>query len=648
MTMNVYRRLFCYMFLVLLLTASCISPEAKIRKRTIAGIKVNSVMISQVKLLSGPFYNARELDMQWLLALEPDRLLNRFRVNAGLEPLGELYGGWESEQVSGHTLGHYLTACSYMYASTGDERFKKRVDYIVDQLFICQKARGTGYVGAIPGEDGIFKQISQGEIQASGFELNGLWVPWYTVHKGLTGLIDAYVYADNRKAKYIALKFGDWAVETLSDLPDDQFQEMLNCEHGGMNEALANLYVISGRKRYWFLSFKFNHKAVLDPLAEGIDCLNGLHANTQIPKVIGCARQYEITGSEKEKSTALFFWDRIVNHHSYVIGGNSDQEHLGPPDTLSDRLSNHTAETCNTYNMIKLSKYLFKWSPKVQYADYIERALYNHILASQNPETGMVCYYMPLISGSFKTYSTPESSFWCCVGTGMENPARYTENIWYQGNSGLYLNLFIPSQLETNKGKTIIRIETDYPESGKIKLIFSGKSLRKSLYIRYPGWAGKGLSIKINNETVNYEGEPGSFIKLDNKWDDGTVVEINIPMSVRIESMPDNPNKLAFLYGPAVLSGDLENDINYTEYDIPVLVGERDALIMGTEPVSGSPLTFRIKGVSRPDDIILTPFYRMHNSKYMVYFDLFSLPEWRKKSADYIRYQKEKTDRTIQ
>ncbi len=359
----------------------------------------------------------------------------------------EVYGGWEKLGVSGHSLGHYLSACSMMYASSGDKRYKEKVDYIIDELAICQQARKTGYVGAIPGEDSLWDQVAAGDIR-SGALLNGSWVPWYTLHKMLAGLVDAYQYTNNKKALDIATKFCDWIDVKFKNLTEKQFQAMLDCEQGGMNEALANMYALTGNKKYLELSYKFDHKKILDPLADGEDILPGKHANTQIPKVIGAIRQYELTGNEKEEKTADFFWQTVVDHHSYVIGGNSNFEHFDEPDKLSDNLSDNTTETCNSYNMLKLTRHLFALNADAHYMDYYERTLYNHILASINPETGMTCYYVPLASDGMKTYATPTESFWCCTGTGMENHVKYGNTIYAKGNDGsLYVNLFIPSTL---------------------------------------------------------------------------------------------------------------------------------------------------------------------------------------------------------
>ncbi|MDD4592246.1 MAG: glycoside hydrolase family 127 protein, partial [Parabacteroides sp.] len=337
--------------------------------------------LSNLRLLDGsPFKHAMDKNGEWLLALEPDRLLHRFYLNAGFEPKGEIYGGWETLGVSGHTLGHYLSACSMMYASSGDKRFKERVDYIVKELARCQDARKTGYVGGIPDEDKLWEDVSKGNITYDGFNLNGHWVPWYTQHKVWAGLIDAYLYAGSEQAKEVVTRLSDWTVHMFSGLSDEKFQDMLTSEFGGMNESLAEVYAITGNKAYLQLAERFYHKAIFDPLKEGRDELEGKHANTQIPKIIGVSRLYELTAKDDYHRIATFFWDRMVNHHTYLNGGNSNHEHLGPPDQLNDRLSAHTSETCNTYNMLKLTKHLFSWDAQAAYFDFYERALYNHIL----------------------------------------------------------------------------------------------------------------------------------------------------------------------------------------------------------------------------------------------------------------------------
>jgi DUF1680 family protein len=408
-----------------------------VKVKPVIPVKAYGFNLRDVQLLEGsPFKNAMEKDAGYLLSLSPDRLLHRFHQNAGLPVKAPVYGGWESDGLSGHTLGHYLSACAMMYASTGNKVFKERVDYVVSELERCQQARKTGYIGAIPKEDSIFGKVARGDIKTGGFDLNGGWSPWYTVHKVMAGLADAYLYAASSKALQLLKGMANWTANTINPLNPAQLQKMLRCEYGGMNDLLANLYAFTGEKKYLDLSYKFYDDFVMEPLSKKIDPMPGKHSNTNVPKAIGSARQYELTGSESDKTIASFFWERMTNHHSYVIGGNSNYEYCGEPDKLNDRLSDNTNETCNTYNMLKLTRHLFSWQPASQLGDYYERALYNHILASQNPETGMMCYFVPLRMGTQKTFSDSINTFTCCVGSGMENHAKYQEGIYYEGDDG--------------------------------------------------------------------------------------------------------------------------------------------------------------------------------------------------------------------
>ena len=354
---------------------------------------------------NSPFYNAREKNLRYLLLLEPDRLLHRFHVNAHLPAKDSVYKGWESEGLSGHTLGHYLSAASMMFASTKNDTLKKNISYIIIELSRCQKARGTGYIGAIPNEDTIFAKVKRGDIKTSGFDLNGGWSPWYTVHKLIAGLLDVYELTGNSTALDLSKGIGDWTYNTINHLPDSSLQKMLKCEYGGMNDVLAKLYAFTGNRKYLDLSYKFYDNFVMEPLSKGIDPLPGKHSNTNVPKAIGSALQYELTGNRRDSTIASFFWETMTHKHSYVIGGNSNYEYCGDEGKLNDRLSDNTCETCNTYNMLKLTRHLNSWQPNAAYMDFYERALYNHILASQNPETGMMCYFVPLRMGTKKQFS---------------------------------------------------------------------------------------------------------------------------------------------------------------------------------------------------------------------------------------------------
>jgi len=629
--------------------ASSVSPEydpAKVRVLPRADMRLLPFSLRQVRLMDGPFKDAMDRDVHYLLSLEPDRLLHRFRLYAGLEPKAPIYGGWETGGVSGHTLGHYLSACSMGYAATGDGRLRERVEYIVGELALCQSKHPDGYVGAIPEADRIFREVSEGIIHSQGFDLNGGWVPWYTLHKLFAGLIDSYLYCDNREALSIAKTLGDWAIRTTFSLTNDQWQTMLACEHGGMNEAMANLYAITGQRKYLDLARKFHHKRVLGPLELREDRLAGLHGNTQIPKVIGNAREYELTGEQGYRTIASFFWDRVVNHHSYVIGGHSLGEHFGQPDKLNDRLGTTTAETCNTYNMLKLTKHLICLDPRPERADFYERALYNQILASQDPDSGMMCYYVPLQPGYFKPYSTPFDSFWCCVGTGIENHVRYGESIYFQDAEGLYVNLFIASKLSWPERGVRVTQETRFPDEGATRLTLScDQPVEFALRIRCPGWVKGSMTVAINQQNEDNGLKPivrGGYVTLRREWRDGDHVDVRIPMNLRTEPMPDNPNRVALLYGPIVLAGDLgPEDLGVgpegepAEPRVPVFVTEGKALEDRVVPVSGEPLTFRTDGIGKPEDVTLIPFYRMHHRRYSVYWDLFSADEWARREAEY-------------
>ncbi len=598
--------------------------------------------LQQVRLLDGPFYDAMLRDENYLLSLEPDRLLSGFRKEAGLQPKGEVYGGWESQGLAGHTLGHYLSACSLMYASTGDRRFLERVNYIVHELAECQRANGNGYVEAIPNGKKIFEQIAGGQIQSHDFDLNGAWVPWYNLHKEFAGLIDACQLCTNAEALEVVTNLANWADATTKNLTEDQWQKMLVCEQGGMNEALANLYAITGNTNYLALAEKFYHRAVMEPLARGQDRLNGLHSNMQIPKVIGAARIYELTGDEHYADIAKFFWNDVALHRSFVIGGHGDREHFFPTNDFAKHLSAETAETCCTYNMLKLTRHIFEWSPNATEMDFYERALYNDILASQDPDTGMFVYLMSLKPGHFKTYSTPDNSFWCCVGTGMENHAKYGDTIYFHGDDSLYVNLFIASELTWPEKNLAVRQETKFPESDVTQLNFKCKKpTQLALKIRWPEWAEK-ISVKVNGKKQAISGAAGSYVTIDREWRDGDRVQIQLPMKLYTEPLPGTTNIVALLYGPIVLAGELGTNgmpnpyakdqrdfVKVPDPKVPVFVATQDSLLKHVKP-AGEPLVFRTKNLGKPDDVTLIPLYELHQQRYSVYWNLVSEEDWKK------------------
>jgi uncharacterized protein len=596
-----------------------------------------------VRLLDGPFKRAMDRDAAYLLSLEPDRLLSGFREEAGLTPKAGKYGGWEAQGVAGHTLGHYLSACSRMYQDTGDKRFLDRVNYVVAELARCQQANGDGYVAAIPNGKKIFGEIARGEIRSQDFDLNGGWVPWYTLHKEFAGLIDAGRFCDSTAALAVATNLANWAQATTKNLTAAQWQKMLVCEQGGMNESLAELYALTGNTNYLVLAEKFYHQAVMDPLARGDDILDGLHSNMQIPKTIGAARLYELTGQQRYEDIAKFFWNRVALHRSYAIGGNGDAEHFFPTNDFARHVDAATCETCCTYNMLKLSRHLFEWSPDAGIMDFYERALYNDILASQDPETGMFVYLMSLEPGGFKTYSTPHDSFWCCVGSGMENHARYADAIYLHNDHSLYVNLFIPSQLTWPEKGLVLRQDTKFPESDSTRLTFQcALPVKLALAIRWPSWAQPPLTVSVNGRKQKVSGQPGSYFTLDREWHDGDQVEVRLPMNLRMEPLPGATNLVAVLYGPIVLAGELGTNgmppsvyakdqtqfLHWPAPSAPVLVSAPGSLCQHIV-ATGRPLTFRTRGVGRPEDVTLVPLYQIHAQRYSVYWNVLTEPEWK-------------------
>lgn len=597
----------------------------------VVSAKVKYFDLQDVRLLDSPFKNAMELNAAWMLDMDMDRLLSNFLTNADLKPKAEPYGSWEAMGIAGHTLGHYLTAVSQQYAATGDVRFKERVDYIVSVLDTCQNNFVNGFIGGMPGGEKVFKELEKGIIRSKGFDLNGIWVPWYNEHKTMMGLSDAYLLTGNQTAKKVLVSLSDYLASVIACLNDTQMQEMMNCEFGGMNEAFAQVYALTGDKKYLDASYAFYHKRLMDKLAEGVDILPGLHSNTQIPKIIGSARQYELTGNQRDEKIAEFFWNTMVHSHSYANGGNSSGEYLSTANKLSDRLTHSTCETCNTYNMLKLSQHLYEWSNDPRYLDYYEKALYNHILASQHPKTGMTCYFVPLAMGTQKDFCDKYNSFSCCMGSGFENHSKYGRAIYSHSadNDALYIDLYIPSVLTWKEKGMKLKMETAYPENGQVSIkITEGTAQKLALNLRYPSWAISGVTVKVNGAKQSVSAKPGSFITLDRKWKAGDKIELNIPMDLWTQAMPDQADRRAILYGPTLLAGALGTKHIETG-DVPVFVSADKEVTKYIEPVKNQPLTFQTKSLGVPGDVTLIPFYNTYDQYYTVYWDVFSPEEWK-------------------
>ena len=611
--------------------------------------------LKDVRLLNSPFKSSMETDVKYLLELKPDRFLAHFRTYAGLEAKDSVYGGWESSGLAGHSLGHYMSACAMAYAATGNEDFHKRVNYIVSELELCQQKRGTGYIGAIPNEDSIFGEAAKGNIKTGGFDLNGGWSPWYTVHKIMAGLLDVYIYCHNKEALQVEKGMADWTGDIIKNLDEAQMQKMLICEYGGMNEVLANTYAITGNKKYLDLAYRFYDNKVLDPLANQIDDLAGKHSNTQIPKILGVARIYELTGDNHMDKIENFFWNAVTGHHSYAPGGNGNYEYFGLADKLNDQLTDNTMETCPTYNMLKLTNHLFSLQPSAHLMDYYEKALYNHILATEDHETGMTgnqnvadrnVYFTPLRSGSKKHYQSPFDDFTCCVGTGMENPMKYGESIYFHGMDGsLYVNLFIPSELNwKEKGITVLQ-ETLLPEDDKVDLTITAKKPQKfSVHIRKPYWAFKGVQVKVNGKLQQVATGSEGYITLNRVWKDKDQIELIMPMDIHTEAMPDNADRMAVFYGPVLLAGELGNKEPDPITGVPVFVTTNTNASQWFKKDNGSSLVFHSVNVGMQDNVKMIPFNETGKEYYSVYWDVFTPQQWKVRQKEYEEEKKHQQD----
>lgn len=597
--------------------------------------------LTAVRLTGGPLKRAQDLNVEYLLKLEPDRMMSYFYQRAGLKPKAEGYGGWDGDgkNLTGHIAGHYLSAVSFMYAATGDARFKERADYIVREMKIVQDKHGDGYLGALANGKERFNEVAKGDIRSSNFDLNGLWSPWYTLHKIYAGLRDAYRFTGNKTALELEIKFAAWAEGILTKLDEAQTQKMLGTEFGGMNEILADLYADTGDKRWLNLSHHFDHHAVVDPLKNHTDKLEGLHGNTQVPKLLGVLARYIYTGDKGDGIAANFFWDAVVNHHSFATGGHGKDEYFGPPDKLNERIDGRTAESCNVYNMQKMTKLLFTIQPDVKYAEFEERALFNHVLASIDPEDGRVCYMVNVGRGVQREYQNMTRDFTCCVGSGMENHALHADGIYYETGDKLWVNLYAPSTANWKAKGVDFAMETNFPEGESATLKITTAAPKSfTLALRRPSWAGEGFSVKVNGKPVDKLSNPASYVEIKRSWKKGDTVTIALPKTLRTEPLPDNPNRVALMWGPLVLAGDLgpERRNGQTE-STPVFVAAQMPLTEWLKPVSDKPGNFRAvgrNGNGEKIDVDFAPFYRLHRRTYSLYWDLLTPQQWDVRAAE--------------
>lgn len=601
--------------------------------------------LSEVKLTDSYFLQAMERHKEYVLSLEVDRLIPHVRRTVGLEGKGENYGGWEKN--GGCTYGHYMSSCAMFYVSTGDERFLQRLNYILSELKLCQENTEDGwFVSGKHAREG-YADLLAGKLvlnqpdetkQPWNFNKNGN--SWYCIHKVLAGLRDAYVYASCDMAKEIMLPLADYIANIALTANHDLFQGMLAVEAGGMNEVFTDIYAITGEEKYLETARRFNHITVIYPIANGEDVLFGRHANDQIPKFVGVVKEYEYTGEELYKKAGENFWKIVTENHTLAIGGNSCYERFGLPGDEVKRLDYSSAETCNTYNMLKLSRQMFMLTGDLKYLNYYEHALYNHILASQDPDLpGCVTYYTSLLPGSFKQYSTPYESFWCCVGTGMENHAKYAESVYFLSEDNLLVNLFIPSELDAEKIGVRLMLDTKFPDSDSIRIsLKEWNCFNGALSFRIPQWLQTVPQLYVNGFRQTIQIQDGYLQLKKGLLKEGDVVLLVLPRSLHIRYAKGEPHYGTLMHGPLVLAAGFGNEgmpadrvsdnrqckdaIPYS--DIPMLVGNLDDLKSWIVKKKDAPNTFMVKNTGGQQNVCLVPYFKMHHQYHTVYWKIYS------------------------
>ena len=584
--------------------------------------------MTQVRVLGGDYKEAQEWNRGYMNRLPADRLVHNFRVNAGLPSSATPFGGWEEPkgELRGHFTGHYLSACGLMYASTGDEDIKAKGDSMVADLAKCQEKLGGGYLSAFPLE--FWDRLDARQK---------VWAPFYTIHKIMAGMFDMYQHCGNQQALHVLEGMAGWADNWTASKTEEHMQEILNTEYGGMNEVLYNLSAATGDNHWAAVGDRFTKKRFFNPLALRRDELRGLHVNTHIPQVIGAARRYEISSDMRFHDVADFFWYEVTSARAYVTGGTSNNEGwLVAPRHLAAELkrASSTAECCCAYNMLKLTRHLYGWTANPRYFDYYERTLLNHRIGTIHPQTGATQYYLSLTPGTWKTFNTEDHSFWCCTGTGVEEYSKLNDSIYWRDKDGLYVNLFIPSELNWAEKGFRLKQVTKFPEEPSTTLIVDAqKPVHLAMRLRIPAWARSGGSVKINGKTLEAFAAPGSYLTISRTWKHGDRVELALPMHLHIVSMPDDPRTQAVLYGPVVLAGDLGTE-GLTEamivgpnvprpQRVPITVPTFKA--GGDDPSSwikpgDKPLEFQTTGQEK--NVALMPLNHVFDRRYAVYWQV--------------------------
>ncbi len=627
----------------------------------------NEFPIGDVVLLDGPFKHARDLNIQVLLEYDVDRLIAPFRKEAGLPEKAKLYANWEG--LDGHVGGHYLSALAINYAATGNAECKKRMDYMLSELKLCLAANnknnpewGRGYLGGVPNSEKIWSTFQKGDFAA----YRSAWVPWYNVHKLYSGLRDAWLYAGNEDAKDLFLKFCDWGINITSSLTEAQMQTMLDTEHGGMNEIYADAYQMTRDEKYLTVAKRFSHRMLLDAMAADQDNLDNKHANTQVPKAVGFQRIAELTNDKDYAEAGLFFWETVTGTRSLAFGGNSRREFFPSVASCIDFVNDvEGPETCNSYNMLKLTEDLFRVKPMARYADYYERTMYNHILSTQHPEHGGYVYFTPARPRHYRVYSSPNEAMWCCVGSGMENHGKYNQMIYTHQHDSLFLNLFVPSELNWREKGVKIKQDTKFPDEEKTRLRITEGSSPFKLMVRYPSWVAQGaLKISVNGKAIKVDAQPSSYVAIDRQWKAGDEVTIGLPMHNTVEQLPNVPNYIALMHGPILLGaktgtedlkgvvaddsrwGHIASGEKLPNDKAPIIIADNISSIPGKlVPVKGKPMTFKVSGLEMLNPlkkVELVPFSQIHDSRYMIYWMALSKEQSRTYLDSLATLEKEK------
>jgi DUF1680 family protein len=598
--------------------------------------------IGDVTLLDGPLKQARDLNIQTLLQYDCDRLLAPYRKEAGLTPKAKTYPNWDG--LDGHVGGHYLTAMA-LNAATGDEECRRRMEYMIGELEECADAYnrnhpewGKGYVGGFPGSAKLWSAFKKGDFGT----YFGSWAPFYNLHKMYAGLRDAWLYCDNEKAKSLFLGFCDWAIDLTAGLSDEQMEHMLGNEHGGMNEVLADAYAITKDEKYLECAKRFSHKRLFTPMSQRQDCLDNMHANTQVPKVIGFERISELSGNEIYHTASAYFWDVVTGRRSLAFGGNSRREHFPSNDACTDFINDIDGpESCNTNNMLKLTENLHRRNPEARFADYYELATFNHILSTQHPEHGGYVYFTPARPRHYRNYSAPNEAMWCCVGTGMENHGKYGQFIYSKKGDALYVNLFVASELNWKEKGVKLRQETSFPYSESSKITLTEGKGKFTMLVRYPGWVKPGeFSVTVNGEQVPLISGPSSYVAIDRKWKKNDVIELTFPMHNSVKYLPNVPQYIALMHGPIMLGMKtgtedmahlIADDSRFGQYasgkklstdQAPILINnDIESIANQLQPIPGKPLHFTLTTrMENPIHNELQPFFEIHDSRYMMYW----------------------------